>query len=140
MPTGGILKEKASLMKKTEGMTSGTALAINDLLDNCAEIKAGQEVVLLAHLDGMYGGDNLVDPQVIAWLQAAIRHREANASVLWIDEPAKLHAWRIPPVFRAALETCDVFINHSFDIVAEEMRLSKIAVSHGTTLVRNFAT
>lgn len=140
MPTGGILKEKASLMEKTEGMTRGIALAIDDLLDNCAEIKAGQEVVLLAHMDGMYGGDNLVDPQVIAWIQAAIRHRGANASVLWIDEPAKLHAWRIPPVFRAALEACDVFINHSFDIVAEEMRLSKIAVSHGGTLVRNFAT
>jgi len=27
----------------------------------------------------------------------------AHASVLWIDEPAKPHAWRIPPVYMAAL-------------------------------------
>jgi hypothetical protein len=125
---------------QNEGITRGIATSIDDLLDNCAEIKAGQEVVLLAHIDGVYGGDNLVDPQVIAWLQAAIQHRGANASVLWIDEPAKLHAWRIPPVFEAALGACDVFINHSFDLTAEELRLSRIAVKHGTTLVRNFAT
>src|SRR5512139_3137954 len=141
MPTGGILKEKASLMKKTEGMTSGTALAINDLLDNCAEIKAGQGVVLLAHMDGMYGGDNLVDPQTISWLQAAVRHRGANASVLWIDEPAKPHAWRIPPVYMAALKACDVFISHSFDLTTEEFYpIREEAVKHGVALVRNFAT
>jgi hypothetical protein len=69
------------------GLPRGVAVSINDLLDNCAEIKVGQEVVVTAHFDGMYGGDNLVDPQVIGWLQAAIQYRGANASVLWIDKP-----------------------------------------------------
>ena len=43
------------------GIPKGAAVAINDLLDHCAKIQPGQEVVLLAHIDGLYGGDNLVD-------------------------------------------------------------------------------
>ena len=119
----------------------GAAIAIDDLLDHCAEIKAGQEVVLLAHIDGTCGGDNLVDPQVISWLQAAVQHRGAHASVLWIDEPAKPHAWRIPPVYMAALAASDVFISHSFDLTTEEFyAIRETAVEHHVTLVRNFAT
>jgi len=104
------------------GIPRWAAIAINDLLDNCAEIKAGQEVVLLAHIDGLYGGDNLVDPQAIAWIQAAIQSRGANPSILWIDEPAKMNAWRVPPVFMAALKASNVFINHSFDLTIEELK------------------
>jgi hypothetical protein len=123
------------------GIPRGAAIAINDLLDKCAEIKPGQEVVLLAHIDGLYGGDNLVDPQVIAWLQAAIQSRGANPSILWIDEPAKLHAWRVPPVFMAALKASNVFINHSFDLTIEELKIiQETATEHNVTLVRNFAT
>jgi len=119
----------------------GAAIAIDDLLDHCAEIKAGQEVVLLAHIDGTCGGDNLVDPQVISWLQAAVQHRGANPSVLWIDEPDKPHAWRIPPVYMAALAASDVFISHSFDLTTEEFyAIRETAVEHHVTLVRNFAT
>lgn len=123
------------------GITRGMAVAINDLLDNCAEIKPGDEVVLLVHVDGLYGGDNLVDPQAIAWIQAAIQSRGANPSVLWIDEPARLHAWRVPPVFMAALKACNVFINHSFDLTIEELKtIQETATEYNVTLVRNFAT
>ncbi len=123
------------------GIPRGAAIAINDLLDHCAEIKAGQEVVLLAHIDGLYGGDNLVDPQAIAWIQAAIQSRGANPSILWIDEPAKLHAWRVPPVFMAALKVSNVFINHSFDLTIEELKIiQETATEYNVTLVRNFAT
>jgi len=73
------------------GITRGAALAINDLLDNCLGVKPGDEVVIASHIDGLYGGDNLVDPQAIAWIQAAIQARDANPSILWIDEPAKMH-------------------------------------------------
>jgi hypothetical protein len=123
------------------GIPRGAAIAIDDFLDNCAEIKAGQEVVLLAHIDGLYGGDNLVDPQAIAWIQAAIQSRGANPSILWIDEPAKPHAWRVPPVFMAALKACDVFINHSFDLTIEELKtIQDAATEHNVILCRNFAT
>ena len=115
------------------------ALAISDFLDNCAEVKPGHEVVLAAHIDGMYGGDNLIDPQVISWLQAAIQACGANPSMLWIDEPAKVHAWRVPPVFMAALRSCNVFINHSFDLTTEELKeITNAATECGVTICRNF--
>ena len=57
------------------GITKGAAMAINDLLDNCLEVKPGDEVVIASHVDGMYGGDNLVDPPAVAWIQAAIEAR-----------------------------------------------------------------
>lgn len=123
------------------GIPEGAAVAVADLLDHCAKIEAGQEVVLLAHLDGLRGGDNLVDETAIAWIQAAVRDRGANASVLWIDEKAKPHAWRLPPVVKAALAACDVLINHSFDLAFEEMvELKQFLWAHKKLMVRNFAT
>ncbi len=123
------------------GIPEGAAAAVADLLDHCAKIEAGQEVVLLAHLDGLHGGDNLVDEIAIAWIQAAVRDRGANASVLWIDEKAKPHAWRLPPVVKATLATCDVLINHSFDLAFEEMvELKQFLWAHKKLMVRNFAT
>jgi len=111
------------------------------MLDHCAGIKAGQEVLILAQTDGLHGGDNLVDEEAISWIQAGIQHRGANPSVLWIDEPAKPHAWRIPPVVEAALKGCDVLINHSFDLVVEEiMAFRDFFSGPDLILVRNFAT
>ena len=124
-----------------DGIPRGAAIAIDDLLDHCAEIKPGQEVVLLAHLDGLHGGDNLVDAQVISWLQAGIQHREANASILWIDEPDKPHQWRIPPVYWAALQACNVFISHSFNLTTEEFgQIWQKAQELRVAFVRNMAT
>jgi hypothetical protein len=37
------------------------AVAINDMLDCCAVVKPGQNVLILAAIDGLYGGRNLVD-------------------------------------------------------------------------------
>jgi len=51
-------------------MTSGliperAAIAVADLLDNCAQVQPGQHVLLLCAQDGLYGGRNLVDEQAI---------------------------------------------------------------------------
>jgi hypothetical protein len=128
-------------MTTLQGIPKGAAIAINDLLDHCAKIQTGQEVVLLAHIDGLYGGDNLVDQETISWIQTAVQLRGANASVLWINEPAKAHAWRFPPVVKAALTACDVFINHSFDIVFEEIvEFKQFIWERKISMVRNFAT
>jgi hypothetical protein len=126
-----------------QGIPLGATIAIDDMLDNCAQIKEGQEVLILSQIDGLYGGDNLVDEQAVSWIQAAVQNRRANATVLWIDEPAKIHAWRIPPVLKAALTRCDVIINHSFDLVAEEiMEFRHLFESKEPDfiMVRNFAT
>jgi hypothetical protein len=120
----------------------GASIAIGDMLDNCAEIKAGQEVLILSHIDGLYGGDNLVDQEAVSWIQAAVQYRGANASVLWIDEPAKVHSWRFPPVVKAAVKACDIFINNSYDIVHEEITELKNFLREPemkTIMVRNFA-
>jgi len=128
-------------MTNSQGIPRSAAISIDDMLDHCARIEAGQEVLILAQIDGLYGGDNLVDEQAIGWIQAAVQHRGANASVLWIDEPAKAHAWRIPPVVKAALKGCDVLINHSFDLIVEEIVEFRHLISEmGLIMVRNFAT
>ncbi len=98
-------------------------------------------MLILAHLDGLYGGDNLVDQDAIGWIQAGVQERGARASVLWIDEPAVPHAWRFPPVVKAAMLGCDVLINHSFDLVTEEMaEFREFIAEHQIWMVRNFAT
>lgn len=122
-------------------MPRGAAIAIDDLLDQCARIQPGQEVLILAHVDGLYGGDNMVDEEAISWIQSAVQHRGANPSVLWIDEPARPNAWRVPPVVKGAMCGCDVLINHSFDLVTEEMmELREVMFERGVIIVRNFAT
>ena len=73
-------------------------VSIGDMLDNCAKIQPGQEVLLLAHIDGLHGSDNMVDEQAISWIQSSVKLRGANASILWIDEPVTPHAWRFPQV------------------------------------------
>jgi hypothetical protein len=129
-------------MSNQTAIPAGAAIAINDLLDHCAGIKPGQEVLLLAHIDGLYGGDNLVDQEAISWIQSAIHLRGANASVLWIDEHTEPYSWRLPPVVKAAMEGCDVLINHSFDITFEEItEFRKLLLERNKpVMVRNFAT
>lgn len=127
-------------MAGMSGITRGAAVAVDDLLDNCAKIKPGQEVLIVSHIDGLHGGDNLVDEEAVSWIQAGVSHRGANASVLWIDEPAKPHAWRLPPIVKAALAASDVFINNSFDIVFEELvELKQFLWEKQLLMVRNFA-
>ena len=128
-------------MTNLQGIPRGAAVAVDDLLDNCAEIKAGQEVLILSQIDGLYGGDNLVDEQAIAWIQAAVQHRGANPTVIWIDELARVHEWRVPPVVREALKGCHVMINNSFDLVFEEIvEFKNLVADFGFIMVRNFAT
>lgn len=122
-------------------ISKGAAHAVDDLLDNCAGIEKDQEVLILAQVDGLYGGDNLVDETAVAWIQNAVQHRGANASVLWIDEKARPHQWRIPPIVKAAIAACDVFINFSYDIVFEEMvELKRYLWENKFLMVRNMAT
>jgi hypothetical protein len=128
-------------MSHFSGIPQAAAISINDMLDYCAKIKPGQEILLLAQVDGLYGGYNLVDREAISWIESAIRLRGAHASVLWIDEPAKLHAWRFPPIAKAAIAACDLFINHSFDLTHEEiMELRHFLEDRKKFMVRNFAT
>jgi hypothetical protein len=128
-------------MSQISGIPQAAITSINDMLDYCARVKPGQDVLLLAQIDGLYGGDNLVDQEAISWIQSAIQYRGARASVLWIDEPTRMHAWRFPPIVKGAITGCDLFINHSFDLTHEEiMELRYILEDQKKFMVRNFAT
>jgi hypothetical protein len=117
------------------------ANAISDLLDVCAEIKPDQQVLIVAAPDGLSGGWNVVDETTVAWIQSAVQQRGAWASVLWTDVPERVHAWRIPPVLKAALAGADIIINHAFDLPFEELyELRDAASENRVTVVRNMAT
>lgn len=122
-------------------LTKGAMLAIDDMLDNCCELKAGQEVVIAAEIDGLHGGDNLVDEETVEAIRCAVTARGANCTVIWFEEVAVKDKWRVPPVFMAALKASDVFINCTFDLTIEEMpEIQKTAMENGVVLCRNFAT
>jgi len=116
-------------------------MAIDDLLDNCLCVQPGQEIVLLAHVDGLYGGDNVVDENAIAWIQSGVSARKAHPTVIWIDEPMKPHAWRIPPAAKAAIKASDALILNSLDLEIEEIEEMKdLAHVDHVPHIRNFAT
>ena len=71
-------------------------VSIGDMLDNCAKIQPGQEVLLLAHIDGLHGSDNMVDEQAISWIQSSVKLRGANASILWIGRTGYASRLAIP--------------------------------------------
>lgn len=122
-------------------MPRQAAIAVNDLLDNCAEVKAGQQVVILAAFDGLSGGANLVDQSTISWLQAGVEQRGAQATVIWTDIPGRVHDWHVPPVLKAAVASADMVISHAFDLPFEELyELRDLMARHKAVFVRNMAT
>ena len=128
-------------MNSSAGIPQGAAIAINDMLDHCAKIQPGQEVLILAYLDGLYGGDNLVDREALAWIQTAIRLRGARATLLWADEVAKLHHWRFPPIVKGAMKASDIMINNTLDLAFEEIvEFKNFTWNEKKLFVRNFAT
>jgi hypothetical protein len=128
-------------MTAQAGIPAGAAIAIDDMLENCARLQRGQDVLILAVMGGAYGGDSMVDEQAISWIQNAVQMKGANASVLWIDEPATPHAWGFPRVVKAAMLGCDILINHSVNLVTEEIAEFRAFIAeHKIWMVRNFAT
>jgi hypothetical protein len=120
---------------------AGPAIALADLLDECAGIRAGQEVLVVAYRDGLRGGDNLVDEQAIAWIEEGVTERGANPTVLWADERPTLHKWRFPPVIKAAMSASDMMINNTLDLSFEELiEFKRFTWDDKKLMVRNFAT
>lgn len=117
------------------------AAAIDDLVDTCAEVKAGQRVVIVAAKDGLTGGINVVDESAINWLQSAVERRGAGAMVIWTDISAKLHDWHVPAGVKAAVAGADMLISHAFDLPFEELyELRDLMTEHRSVFVRNMAT
>jgi hypothetical protein len=121
------------------GTPKGALIAIGDMLDYAAKVKPGQEVLILAEIESLY--DKSVDQEAISWIQAGVQARGANATVLWIGEKQKAHAWHIPPVAKAAMGSCDLLINNSYNITAEELsELRALIREKKFRMTRNFAS
>ena len=127
-------------MSNLSGIPKAALISIHDMLDNCARMQSGMEVLILAYMDGLYGGDNYCDEQAVNWIQAIAQAKGANASILWVDEPGKLHAWRFPPVVKAAMAAADMLICFPMDLVTEEIAEFRNYLEEANTwLVRNMA-
>lgn len=138
----------ASLSEDSIPQAALTSIA--DLLDATLNVKAGLRVLLVAYLDGLHGGDNLVDRDAIHWLAKELERRGAIPEVLWVDEPGRMHAWEFPEVIREAMARNDRTIYHSFNLVVEEIiAFRKFLYSYvrtpskpdnNITAIRNLAT
>ncbi len=129
-------------MTRQAGIPTGALVAIGDMLDDCVQLQAGQEVLIAADVNGLYGGDSMVDQEAISWIQSAVQSRGATASVLWLDARQQPHAWRIPKVALAAMAGCDVFISNAFfDLPTTELPdFRAYFAENNFKMVRNFAT
>ncbi len=134
-------------------MPPEAAQSVNDMLDNCACVEAGQHVLILAASDGLHGGRNMVDATAIAWIQAGVQARGAHPSVLWVDMPVRRNViwpefatretvWRIPPIVKQAMKGADLLINHVLDLSSEEelRELPETLKEYKLPMVRNMAT
>jgi len=141
----GAASAAAALKVTEDSIPQAAQIAINDLLEYGAHLRSGQRVLLLAYLDGLYGGDNLVDRQAMHWIQRAIEERGNPVEVLWVDSPGRVHDWKFPDEVRAAMERNDLTINHSFDLTMEEVIGFRMFVGRSVRerrfapMVRNFA-
>ena len=129
------------------------AIAVADMVDNCAKVKPGMNVLIIAANDGLYGGVNIVDQETIAWIQSAVVQRRADATVVWCDIPSRpailwgegtdpSKAWRVPPVVANAMRTADVVISNAVDLTYEEelREIPDILEERKTPFARNMAT
>ena len=129
------------------------AIAVADMLDNCAKIKPGMNVLIVAANDGLYGGVNIVDQETVSWVQAAVLQRGADATVVWTDIPSRptilwgegadpSTAWRVPLVVANAMRAADVVISHAVDLTYEEelREVPDILGERKIPYVRNMAT
>jgi hypothetical protein len=129
------------------------AVAINDMLDCCAVVRPGQNVLILAAIDGLHSGRNLVDEQTIVWIQAGVQARGAHPTVIWADMPSRPNviwpdiptpetAWKIPPIVKAAMKGADLLINHISDLSSEEhlKEFPELLKELKLPMVRNMAT
>ncbi len=134
-------------------MPPEAAIAINDMLEHCARIQPGQNVLIVAAPDGLHGGRNIVDETAIAWVQAAVQQRGAHPTVMWVDMPVRPNViwpdiptkdtiWRVPPVLKHAVKGADLVISHVLDLSSEEetKEWNDILSENKVPMVRNMAT
>lgn len=140
-------------MGTTQPISRAAAQAIDNLLDDCAAVQRDQHVVILAAIDGLYGGTNVVDETAIGWLQEGVQARGAYATVMWIDLPVRRNViwpeiptresvWHIPRPVKSVMRGADLLISNVLDFSTEEelKEWPELLAETKVPFVRNMAT
>ena len=140
-------------MGTTQPISRAAAQAIDNLLDDCAAVERDQHVVILAAIDGLYGGTNVVDETAIGWLQEGVQARGAYATVMWIDLPVRRNViwpdipttksvWQIPRPVKSVMRGADLLISNVLDFSTEEelKEWPDLLAETKVPFVRNMAT
>src|SRR5262249_36601920 len=129
------------------------AIAVADMVDNCAKVKPGMNVLIIAANDGLHGGVNIVDQENVAWPHWAGVQRRAESSGIWGALPSRpaiiwgvgadpSKAWKVPPVVANAMRAADVVISNAVDLTYEEelREIPDILEERKIKYARNMAT
>ena len=140
-------------MGATQPIPRAAAQAVDNLLDDCAAVQRDQHVVILAAVDGLYGGTNVVDETAIGWIQQGVQARGAYATVMWVDLPVRRTVvwpdiptretvWRIPDPVKSVMRGADMLISHVLDFSTEEelKEWPELLAETKVAFVRNMAT
>ena len=140
-------------MGATQPIPRAAAQAVDNLLDDCAAVQRDQHVVILAAVDGLYGGTNVVDETAIGWIQQGVQARGAYATVMWVDLPVRRNVvwpdiptretvWRIPDPVKSVMRGADMLISHVLDFSTEEelKEWPELLAETKVAFVRNMAT
>ena len=141
-------------MGATQPIPRAAAQAVDNLLDDCAAVQRDQHVVILAAVDGLYGGTNVVDETAIGWIQQGVqgpwrvRHGDvggpSRAPQLWFGRtslPVKQCGVSPIPV-KSVMRGADMLISHVLDFSTEEelKEWPELLAETKVAFVRNMAT
>lgn len=106
-------------------MTSETNVlqnVVNDMLDKCGHIQAGHNVLIVAAMDGLAGGHNIVDREVVDLIFNGALRLKAKPSVLWLDMSQDYGADKVavPSIMEHALKGADIVVCLVQDLSWEE--------------------
>ena len=115
---------------------------VNDMLVNCGRVEAGQKVLIVAALDGLAGGHNIVDRETVELIFNGAQRLQAEPCVLWMDmTQAGAQKVGVPSILEHAIAGSDIVIALAQDLSWEEntdfrdiLRANKVPV------LRNMAT
>ena len=84
------------------------------MLDDCVELEPGEEVLIVADINGLHGGDSLVDQEAISWIQSGVQATRRQRLGPVDRRETRGRCLADPQVATAAMAGCDVVINNAF--------------------------
>jgi len=115
---------------------------VDDMLANCGRVEAGQKVLIVAALDGLAGGHNLVDRETVDLIFNGAQRLGADPAILWLDmtQPDPAHRV-IPSILEHAVAGSDIVVALAQDLSWEEnVEFRSLLRTHKVPVIRQMAT